>query len=333
MAWKHAACAAAPSNHHRTQARNRTARGRSVSPGGSMTDTIAFIGLGAMGAEMAANLRQAGYRLRVWNRSPERTGPFAAAGDTVCATPAEAVRGARFVVSIVADDQATRAVMLGADGVIGAAAAGTVVIDSATITPAMAREIAAAAAARGVDYLDAPVSGSLPQARGRELIFMVGGSAEALARAEPVMAAMGRKSLHMGGPGAGATMKLVNNMIAGTVNTALAEALAVGEAAGLKAQQMFDLLSEGAVGSRLIKSKIPKMTGRDFTPQFQLALMEKDLRYFLALAQEVDRPTPVASIARSQLLSARRDGLGGLDVSSVFLRVAGEQPGGKVTQG
>ncbi len=291
-----------------------------------MADTIAFIGLGAMGAEMAGNLQRAGFPLRVWNRSGAKAKPLTDAGAVACATPAEAVKGARFVVAMVADDAATRAVMLGPDGVIAAAAAGTVIIDSSTNTPSMAREVAAAAAARGLGYLDAPVSGSTAQARGRELVFMVGGAADALATATPVLNAMGRMIRHVGASGAGATIKLVNNMLSGTMSAAIAEAMSVAEAAGLDPAVTLEILGEGAAGSRLVRTKIPKMTGRDFRPQFQLALMEKDLRYFLSLAQELDRPAPIASMVRSQYQGARRANLGQLDVSAVFLHVTGEKP-------
>jgi 3-hydroxyisobutyrate dehydrogenase len=290
--------------------------------------TVAFIGLGAMGAEMAGNLQKAGYGLRVYNRSAARLQPFVAAGAVACRTPGEAASGARFVVSMVADDEATRQVMLGADGIVPSAAEGTIVIDSSTNTPAMAREVAAAAAARGVRYLDAPVSGSVAQARGQELVFMVGGEADDLAAAIPLLQAMGRMHRHMGASGAGATIKLINNMLSGTMSAALAETIAVAEAAGLDAATTLEILGEGAAGSRLVRTKIPKMLGRDFAPQFQLALMEKDLRYFLALAQSLDCPTPIAGLVRSQYQGARKAELGALDVAALYLHVTGRKLAG-----
>ncbi len=295
-----------------------------------MADVVAFLGLGAMGAEMARNLMAAGFDLRAWNRTAAKAQAVAGGTDasriTVCRTPAEAAEGAAFVVSMVADDLATREVMLGADGVVTHGAKGLVVIDSSTNTPAMARAVAPAAHARGIAYLDAPVSGSIAQAKGRELVFMVGGDAAALAKAQPLLDAMGRMTRHMGGPGSGATIKLVNNMLSGTMSAALAESLAVAEAAGLDPKATLEILGEGATGSRLLKGKIPKMMGRDFSPQFQLALMEKDLRYFLSLAQDLDRPAPIASVVRSQYQAARRAELGKLDVAALFLHVTGEKP-------
>jgi 3-hydroxyisobutyrate dehydrogenase len=288
--------------------------------------TVAFLGLGAMGSRMASNLHAAGHALRVYNRDAGKAAPFAAKGAAACDSPAAAVRGAEFVVSMVADDVATRALMLGAAGAIGAAAPGTVVIDSSTNTPAMAREAAQAAAARGVHYLDAPVSGSLAQAQGKELVFMVGGDKAAFDRAQPLFAAMGRLSRHMGGPGAGATIKLINNMLSGSATAAIAEAASVAEAAGADRAAALEILGEGAAGSRLLKTRLPKMFNRDFAPQFQLELMEKDLRYFLQMAQELDRPVPLAALVRSQFQAARRNALGKFDSCAVFLQTIGEKP-------
>jgi 3-hydroxyisobutyrate dehydrogenase len=279
-----------------------------------------------MGARMAANLQSAGYALRVYNRDRAKARPFADKGAQACDTPATAVQGASYVVSMVADDVATRAVMLGADGAVAAATAGTIIIDSSTNTPAMAREAAQAAAARRVQYLDAPVSGSLGQAQGKELVFMVGGDRVAFERAQPVLAAMGRMAKYMGAAGTGATIKLINNMLSGTATAAIAEAVMIAEAAGLDRAATLEVLGEGAAGSRLMKTRMPKMFGRDFAPQFQLQLMEKDLRYFLLLAQELDRPVPVAALVRSQFQAARRGDLGKLDSSALFLQAAGEKP-------
>ncbi len=291
-----------------------------------MTTTIAFLGLGAMGSRMALNLQAAGYALRVYNRDRAKTRPLADKGAQACDTPAAAVQGASYVVSMVADDVATRAVMLGTDGAVAAATAGTIIVDSSTNTPAMAREVAQAAAARRVQYLDAPVSGSLAQAQGKELVFMVGGDKVAFERAQPVLAAMGRMAKYMGASGTGATIKLINNMLSGAATAATAEAVMIAEAAGLDRAATLEVLGEGAAGSRLMKTRMPKMFNRDFAPQFQLQLMEKDLRYFQMLAQELDRPVPFAALVRSQFLAARRAELGALDSSALYLQAAGEKP-------
>jgi 3-hydroxyisobutyrate dehydrogenase len=288
--------------------------------------TVAFVGLGAMGSRMALNLHAAGHKVRGFNRDRAKAKPLAERGLEIADSIAAAVRGAEFVVSMVSDDAATREVMLASAGVLSAAAAGTVILDSSTNTPAMAREVAKAAAAKRCNYLDAPVSGSILQAQGKELVFMVGGDKGAFERTQPLFQAMGRMARHMGDSGAGATIKLVNNMLTAAATVALAEAAQVTEAAGLDPAAALEILGEGAAGSRLLKAKLPKMLKRDFSPQFALELMDKDLRYFLALAQELDRPAPVASFARSQYQAARRAALGKLDSCAVFLHAAGEKP-------
>lgn len=288
--------------------------------------TVAFIGLGAMGSRMAMNLHAAGHHLRVYNRDKAKSKPFAEKGIEVCDSPAAAAKGAEFVCSMVSDDVATREVMLGAAGVVGAAAPGTIILDSSTNTPAMAREVARAAAAKGVAYLDAPVSGSMAQAQGKELVILVGGDQAAFDKAQPVLSAMGRMVRRIGASGAGATLKLINNMLSASLTAAIAEAAQAAEAAGLDREATMEVLGEGAAGSRLMKTKLPKILKRDFSPQFQLELMDKDLRYFLALAQELDCPAPIASLVRSQYQAARRAQLGKLDSCAVFLQAAGEKP-------
>lgn len=290
--------------------------------------TVAFVGLGAMGSRIAANLLQAGFTLKLYNRDRAKTAALAAKGAAVADSPAAAAQGAAFVVSIVADDAASRAVMLGEKGVLAGAARGTVVIDSSTNSPALARELGAAAAAKQIAYLDAPVSGSLAQAQGKELVFLVGGDQAAFDQAQPLFAAMGRLARRIGGPGHGATLKLINNMLSATLTAALAEAALAAEAAGLDRDVTVEILGEGAAGCRLTKTKLPKMLKRDFAPQFQIALMDKDVRYFLDMAQALDRPTPIAALVRSQYQAARRNELGKLDTAAVFLQAAGERPKG-----
>jgi len=214
--------------------------------------------------------------------------------------------------------------MLGASGILARVNPGTIVIDASTNTPVTAREIAGAAAARGVHYLDAPVLGILPQAEAKELVFLVGGDQAAFERSKPVLGAMSRACHYLGDSGAGATVKLINNMVAGSLLAVLAEAAQVAEAARVDPAVAVAALSDGAASCRILRSKLPKMFQRDFTPQFQLELMEKDVRYFLQLAADLDRPAPLASLVRSQYQAARRAALGKLDSSAIFLEVSGE---------
>lgn len=288
--------------------------------------TVAFIGLGAMGSRMAMNLHAAGHKLRVFNRDLAKTRPFADKGIKVCGSPAEAAQGVDAIVTMVADDAATEAVTLGADGTLSGAAPGTLFIDSTTATPGMARKLASACRERGCEFLDAPVSGSLLQAEGRELVFMVGGEQAAFTQGEPVMKAMGRMARLAGPSGAGATIKLLNNMISGTLTAAIAECAVVAEGAGADPAIMTEILFEGAAACRLMRTKLPKALKRDFAPQFQLQLMAKDLRYFLEMAREVERPAPITALIANQFLAAKRAGLGEADTSAMFCYYSGERP-------
>jgi len=288
--------------------------------------TVAFIGLGAMGSRMAMNLHAAGHTLQVYNRDKAKTKPLADKGAKVFDSPGAAAKGAEFVCSIVSDDIATRAVMLGEGGVVQGAAPGTIILDSSTNTPAMAREVAFAAREKGIFYPDCPVSGSLAQAQGKELVILVGGDKAAFDKAQGVLGAMGRMVRRIGDSGAGATLKLINNMISASLTATLGEAAQAAEAAKLDRDAVLEILAEGAAGCRLTKTKLPKIFKRDFSPQFFLELMDKDLRYFLALAQELDRPAPIASLIRSQYQAAKLAQLGKLDSCAVFLQAAGEKP-------
>lgn len=282
------------------------------------SESVAFIGLGAMGSRMATNLLRAGFVVRAWNRGAGRIAPLVAAGAIGCRSPADAAKGARFVMLMVADDEASRAVTTGPDGVLAAAAEGTVVIDATTATPAHARAMSDAAAKRGVAHLDAPVLGSLGPAENRELVFVIGGEAAVVERARQVFGAMGRLARHVGPSGAGATLKLINNSVSAALTVALAEAAYVAEGAGVDPAAVLEILGEGATGSRTTRTKLPKIFARDFSAQFQLGLMEKDVRYCLSLAASMGRGTPLFQATHAAFRDAAAAGFGGDDVAAVF---------------
>ncbi|GAC1417203.1 MAG: hypothetical protein NVSMB62_07620 [Acidobacteriaceae bacterium] len=180
-----------------------------------MSETVALLGLGTMGGGMAENLLKAGFALTVWNRTQAKGQPLADRGAKLAGTPAEAAKGASVVLSMLADDAASREVWLGANGALAAADSTAVLIDSSTVSPAWVAELAAAAAQHGAAFLDAPVTGSRVQAAAGQLSFLVGGSAEALAQATPVLKAMSKEILHLGPVGSGAKLKLINNFLCG----------------------------------------------------------------------------------------------------------------------
>jgi len=242
---------------------------------------VALIGLGLMGSGMARRLLGAGFPLTVWNRNPERAKALAAEGAHVAATPREAASRADVVVSMVADDAASRAVWLGDHGALAGAARGAVLVESSTLTVGWIGQLFREVAARGCELLDAPVTGSKSQAASGELVFLVGGAAAALETARPALAAMSRAILHVGGSGRGTLLKLVNNFMCGVQAASLAEALALIERSGLDRAKSLELLTTGAPGSPLVKTLSARMTARDYTPNFLLRLMAKDLTYAL----------------------------------------------------
>lgn len=278
---------------------------------------IALIGLGTMGIGMGGRLIGAGFPLTVYNRTPERAADLVKRGAKLASSPAEAAADAEIVFSMVSDDAVSRHVWLDKDGILTSAKPGTIGVECSTISPAWARELAAAAEKHGCSFLDAPVTGTKPHAASGELLFLVGGSAAALEKARPALAAMSRKIVHMGPNGSGALMKLLNNFLAGVQLVSLAEAMAVIERSGLNRESALDILNNGAPGSPLIKTLSARMVARDYAVNFELQLMQKDLTYAVneAHAHGVDLGTAAAAI---ELFKKARDrGWGEKDFSAV----------------
>lgn len=278
---------------------------------------VSLNGLGAMGAGMAHRLLAAGFHLSVYNRTARAAEQLRDLGARVCATPAEGANDAEIIITMVSDDAASREVWLGEHGAMAAAKQGAILIDSSTITPQWTRELAAAAQQQGCAFLDAPVTGSRPQAEKGELLFLVGGPADALEQARPVLACMSRGVLHLGDAGAGATMKLINNFLCGVQAAALAEALAWIERSGLGRAEALSVLTGGAPGSPLVKTLAGRMESQDADVNFRLELMAKDLTYAKSEAARagVDLATGAAALERFQ--EAVGAGLGARDMSAV----------------
>jgi 3-hydroxyisobutyrate dehydrogenase len=279
---------------------------------------VAILGLGIMGGGMAANWLAKGFEVSVWNRTRAKAEPLAAKGAKIAATPREAAAGADFIFAMVADDDASRAVWLGADGALAGAKSGAIGVESSTLTPDWIRELARQAQAKGVGFLDAPVGGSRPAAASGELRFFVGGDPQTYEAARPALAAVGSKMDLLGPVGAGATWKLINNQLAAGQIAALAEALEVAKKAGFKDEQISDLILGGAPASPIVKLKLPRMLGRDFEPtDFALSLMLKDARYAAALAQSLGAHAEMISGAAKAFARAEAKGLGEKDIAAV----------------
>ena len=279
---------------------------------------VALLGLGTMGAGMAANWLAKGFGLTVWNRTRTRTQALADKGARVATTPREAAEGADCVFAMVADDAASRAVWLGDDGALAGAKTGAVVVESSTLTPDWVRELAGRARARGCAFLDAPVGGSRQAAASGELRFFVGGDAATLDKVRPARIAIGSKIDLLGPAGAGATWKLINNQLIAAQVAALGEALDVARKAGFRPVQISSLILNGAASSPIVKMKLPSMLNGDYDePDFALSLMLKDARYAAALAQSLGAPADLVSSAVKAFARAEAKGLGAKDIAAV----------------
>ncbi|MDO6412825.1 NAD(P)-dependent oxidoreductase [Sphingomonas sp. BIUV-7] len=279
---------------------------------------VAFLGLGTMGAGMAGQLLAKGFDLTVWNRSAEKAASLAAEGASVGATPALAAAGADIVISMLADDSASRAAWLGEEGALAAMAEGGLAIECSTVTAEWVNELAAAGADRSIAVLDAPVTGSKAQAASGGLRFLVGGPVEALDRARGVFDAMGNEILSCGPTGSGALLKLLNNYLCGVEVAALAEVIAFAEQAGLDVGMAIKVIAEGAPGSPIVRTLAQRMTGRDYTPHFFPALMAKDVRYAGEAMAREGMPSALAQAAEARFLAADEQGFGALDIATVI---------------
>jgi 3-hydroxyisobutyrate dehydrogenase len=284
---------------------------------------VAFLGLGVMGGGMAARLLAAGFRVTAWNRTPARGDALKRAGAVIAATPREAAADADAIVAMVADDRASRAVWTGADGALASARRGAIAVECSTLSPEWILELSTLAAARGVSFLDAPVTGSRPHAANGELLFLVGGDTDVLDRARPVLAPMSRGIVHLGPVASGARMKLVNNFVCGVQAAALAEALAFIEASGLDPAAAVDVLANGAPGSPLVKGVSARMLARDYAVMFMLSLMRKDLDYAGAEARRHGVTLETARTARDLFDRAVGAGWGDKDFAALAETIPG----------
>lgn len=260
---------------------------------------VAVLGLGAMGSRMARNLIKAGHEVTVWNRTPAATSPLVALGAAQSATPKDAVVGAAFVMAMVRDDDASRQVWLAPEtGALVGMAAGSIAIESSTLTPGWVRELGENLARRKVSLLEAPVSGTTPQAEAGQLIYLIGGEAEVLAKSEPVLKAMGSAIHHVGAVGSGALAKLVTNTLLGTQVTVLAELVGMLERSGADVARTMEAVAATPVWSVIAGRAVGSMLSGNFAPQFPIELIEKDFGYTVHEAGCADA-APTISAAHS----------------------------------
>ena len=258
---------------------------------------VGFLGMGMMGSRMARRLLDAGNRVTVYNRSPDKAQPLIKAGASLAATPRAVAEESDLTLYSLADDAAVRDVVLGAGGLLEGARRGSILIDLSTVLPETSRTVSAMALSRGVAAIDAPVSGSTPQAEQGTLIIFAGGERKAYDSAAGILDALGRH-VHMGPSGAGTTMKLVTNTLLGLGVEALAEAVALGRKAGLETPRLLDALQLTSVVSPAQKGKFENVKRGEYPAAFALRMMSKDFGLILHLAESCAVPMPATAAAR-----------------------------------
>jgi len=292
-----------------------------------MPDTsIGFIGLGIMGAPMAANLARAGYPLVVHNRSRSKVERFLAEHERAeaAATPNEVAERTDVVITMLPDSPDVEQVYLGDDGVIVGARARQLLIDMSSIAPAVARAVFKAASEVGAAALDAPVSGGDVGAREGTLSIMVGGPSDAFDRARPLLEVMGKTIVRLGEAGAGQTAKACNQILVAVTIEAVSEALVLASKAGVDPDRLIEVLSGGLAGNRVMAVRRRNFLEHDFTPGFKLELHHKDLGIALRTARELGVYVPATAIVDQMLAALEAGGDGGLD-HSALLTVIEEQ--------
>jgi len=274
---------------------------------------VAYLGLGIMGQRMAANLIKAGHEVRVWNRTPR---PLE--GAQSAATPAEAVQGAEVVWMCVSDTAAVERVLFGPDGAESGLKPGMVVVDSSTISPSATVRFAERVRAKGADYVDAPVTGSKVAAADGTLVFMAGASEELIARLQPLFSAMGKTVVRMGDTGKGQAAKLAVNLQVAIIYEGFAEGLMLATKLGVAPERLIELIQSSMVRSGVVDYKAPFVLRHDFTPNFPLRLMRKDIGLMLGAAKEMRVKLPALETVQEIYDIADEEALSDLDYAATL---------------
>lgn len=275
---------------------------------------IAFLGLGIMGSPMAANLVKAGHEVTVWNRTAGKT----VEGASTASSPAEAAQGAEVVWMCVSDTKAVEGILFGQGGVDQSLTEDMIVVDSSTIAPSATRKFADRLAGKGVQYVDAPVTGSKAGAESGTLIFIVGGAEAVIEKLNSLFEAMGKRVFRMGETGKGHAAKLVMNLQIALIYEGFAEALTLGAKMGVDAETLLPLINASMVKSGVVEYKAPFVLKRDFSPNFPLRLMYKDIQLALEAAKEARVKLPALEIVKEIYEVASEDGSGDLDYAATL---------------
>jgi len=278
---------------------------------------IGFLGMGIMGRAMAANLVRAGYRVVVWNRTPERCAPLVALGAEQLRSPQEVVAASEVTIAMLADPDAARDVALGTAGVVSCLKSGQAYVDMSTVDPGTSRIIAAAVEKVGGRFLEAPVSGSKKPAEDGTLVILAAGDETLYREMAPVFSVLGKKSMFLGEAGCGASLKLIVNMTMGGMMTLLGEALSLGDRCGLDGERILEALTSGAIANPLFAVKGAGILRGEHPVNFPLKHMQKDLRLAVGLGDAAGQPLHAVATANETFKRALAAGLGEMDFSAV----------------
>ncbi|MBC3541476.1 NAD(P)-dependent oxidoreductase [Rufibacter sediminis] len=279
---------------------------------------VGFIGLGIMGSRMAANLQKAGHTLVVHNRTPEKAEALVNSGAILAKTPEEVGKQCRVVFTMLATPEAVEEAALGQHGFLKELPGNSLWVDASTVNPSFSLRMAQAAHKMGHRFLDAPVSGSLVPAETGQLVFLVGGESKDVDEVRPLLDTMGKAVLHIGAHGQGASMKMVNNMLFGQIMAAFSEALRLGTSLGITEEMLCQTLLNGPGGAPFLKLKENKLLSRDFSAEFPLEWMHKDLHLAGVTAYEQGIALPTLATVKELFAQAKQAGLAQEDFSAVY---------------
>jgi 3-hydroxyisobutyrate dehydrogenase-like beta-hydroxyacid dehydrogenase len=280
---------------------------------------LGFLGLGLMGYPMARNLLRAGHQVAVWSNTTEKARKLATdEKGQFCETPKQVAENADCIFLCVGDTEMAKEVLLGPDGVIQGIHAGAVVADCSTISPSESRKIGAAFTAKGADYLDAPVTGSTPGAESGNLTLMIGGDQAVFEKIKPFLEPMGKKIYFCGGPGMGLQAKLTQNLVLSNILMAFNEGMVLAVKGGMDPKLMLEILDNSAAKSGLISYKAPFVLSRNFTANFSVKWMHKDIGLMLDSGKELDVPLYLTALTRQLFQSAISAGYGDEDICSTI---------------
>lgn len=279
---------------------------------------IGFIGLGIMGSRMAANLAKAGYTLNIYNRTQSKTKELAFKNVFIKSNPASVAVASDVVITMLSTPEVVQEIALGEDGLVSGMSKGKVWMDCSTVNPSFSKQMAELSNSLGFNFLDAPVAGSLIPAEKGELVFLVGGKKGVVKYCDPLFKIMGKKYIHVGENGMGSALKLVNNLIMGISMYGFVEGLLLGESLGIDKEKIFEILNGSPIAAPMIQMKRKKIENNDYSPEFPLQWLQKDLHLAADTAYENNIPLPATNAIKEIFALAKKAGIGEKDFTAIY---------------